>query len=482
VIFVGSSDPRIGAGPSGTDTHLDTNSGILTRLTWNGSNWEHLDLVRGLPRSEENHSINGLQLDESANTLYAAIGGFTNLGAPSNNFALVPEYALAAAILSIDLDAIGESTYDLPTLDDEDRGGVGQPPENDPFGGNNGKNQAILVPEGPVQVFSPGWRNIYDVLLTETGRFYTVDNGANGGWGDVPEFEGPGGACTNAVREPGFFTPDNLHFITEPGYYGGHPNPTRASTANTFNASNPQSPVPSGNPIECDFRMPGEEDGSLATFIPSTNGLAEYGATTFDGQMRGDLLMAAFSNEIFRVKLNGAGDTAVLVETLFSSVGVIPLDVTAQDDGGAYPGTIWVADYIGGDIVVYEPDSAPGPVCIGAYDPGLDEDGDGYDNADEIDNGTNPCNGADVPPDTDGDFVSDLNDPDDDNDGQPDTSDPFSVDPDNGTTTNLPALFSWDNGAPPVGGLLGLGFTGLMTNGNDDYADLFDPGNMAAGG
>jgi len=33
-----------------------------------------------------------------------------------------------------------------------------------------------------------------------------------------------------------------------------------------------------------------------------------------------------------------------------------------------------------------------------------------------------------------------------------------------------------------AGGLLELGLTGLMTNGTDDYADLFDPGNMTAGG
>ena len=36
------------------DVDLDTNSGIITRLSWNGSSWDVVDLVRGLPRSEEN--------------------------------------------------------------------------------------------------------------------------------------------------------------------------------------------------------------------------------------------------------------------------------------------------------------------------------------------------------------------------------------------------------------------------------------------
>ena len=51
-------------------------------------------------------------------------GGNTNMGVPSNNFAFLPEYALSAAVLEIDLDAIGDTTYDLPTLDDEDRPGI----------------------------------------------------------------------------------------------------------------------------------------------------------------------------------------------------------------------------------------------------------------------------------------------------------------------------------------------------------------------
>ena len=96
---------------------------MVSRLTWDGSDWLRQDLVRGLPRSEENHTGNGMALDPSTNTLYLAQGGNTNKGAPSLKFAHLPEYALSAAILSIDLDQIGDTTYDLPTLDDEDRPG-----------------------------------------------------------------------------------------------------------------------------------------------------------------------------------------------------------------------------------------------------------------------------------------------------------------------------------------------------------------------
>jgi len=46
-----------------------------------------------------------------------------------------------------------------------------------------------------------------------------------------------------------------------------------------------------------------------------------------------------------------------------------------------------------------------------------DTDGDGYADADEVENGVSPLNRLARPPDNDRDFVSDLNDPDDDNDG-----------------------------------------------------------------
>jgi len=477
VLYVSSSDPRIGGGMNATDRNVDSNSGIISRLTKSGSSWSKVDLVRGLPRSQENHGPNGMVLDQQTNTLYIAVGGHTNMGAPSNNFVFVPEYALSAAILSVDLDAIGNMTYDLPTLDDETRAGAND--ANDPFGGNDGKNQARLVEGGPVQVYAPGFRNAYDVVITEVGRMYTIDNGPNAGWGGMPIGEGTSN-CTNEVSEPGVTHIDNLHHIPGPGYYGGHPNPTRARRANTFNASNPQSPVPVSNPVECDYRTPGEDDGALATFRRSTNGLVEYTASNFGGEMRGDLLTASFDNQIWRIRLNSAGTATTSVTPLFSSVGANPLDVTAQADDRIFPGTIWAADHELDAIFVYEPTDLD--TCTGADRSDLDEDDDGFNNADEIDNATDPCSAADFPPDVDGDFLSDRNDADDDNDEMLDTEDPFAIDATNGAVTPIPVSYGWENDDPPAGGLLDLGFTGLMTNGADDYAILYDGDEMTAGG
>jgi hypothetical protein len=346
VIYVTSSDPRK------REVDLDTNSGAISRLRWTGSSWEKVDLVRGLPHGQGYHSTNGLQLDPSTNTLYVAQGGNTNMGAPSNHFGLLPEYALSAAILKVDLDAIGSPPYDLPTLDDEDR--AGDPDANDPFGGNAGKNQAKLLPGGPVQVYEPGFRNPYDLLIATSGKMYTIDNSSNTGQGDVPVNDGPAGVCTNDPNEPGVDQPESLHLLQGPSYYGGHPNPTRGNMSNTFNA-NEQSPVTRANPIECDYQSPGAANLSLTTFSASTNGLTEYTASNFGGAMKGNLLAASFDNTIYRIKLNSTGDGIMSKQALFSNVGDGTLDVTARGDTARFPGTIWVANIGDGTIKVFEP-------------------------------------------------------------------------------------------------------------------------------
>jgi hypothetical protein len=468
VVYATSSDPRIGGGHLGSNTGLDTNSGILSRLRFDGASWVRTDLVRGLPRSEEAHSTNGMALDAAANVMYVAQGGNTNRGAPSNNFARLPEYALSAAVLRVDLGAIGNTTYNLPTLADP------AVDAHDPFGGDLGRNQARLVSGGPVQVFSPGFRNPYDVVRTTAGRLYAIDNGANAGWGEVPIGEGPGGTCTNEISEPGASDLDGLHLLTA-GAYAGHPDPTRGNRSNTFGG---QSPVPAANPIECDYQSPAES-GALTTFPTSTNGIAEYTAQTFGGALQGQLLAVGFDNVLYRIKLNAAGTRVREMAPLVQNVGSgEPLDVTTRSSSQSFPGTIWIADHGNGGIWVLEPNSG---TCTGADSTTLDEDGDGYSNADEIDNGTDPCSAADVPHDWDADHVSDVNDPDDDNDGRPDTADPFAIDPANGTTTRLPITLPFDTTSAP-GGLLGLGFTGLMTNGTSNYASLFDPDGLTSGG
>ncbi|GLU44907.1 hypothetical protein Musp01_25310, partial [Muricauda sp. NBRC 101325] len=559
VIYVASSDFRIGGYGSGGngDSGLDTNSGIITRFTWTGSEWEVVDIVRGLPRSEENHASNGLELAQinGVDYLIVAQGGHTNAGSPSRNFAYTGEYALSAALLSINLETIesmpilndnGRSyIYDLPTLDDPSRAnvnGITDPDApgydgvdvNDPFGGNDGLNQAMLVPGGPVQILSPGHRNIYDFVITESGAIYTTDNGANQGWGGFPIGEGTGNVTNNFdPLQPGSSSDsngeavnnrDNLKKITSnintyvPGsFYGGHANPTRANPFNAGLYTNPSNngtttgavfrtqvydpdgstpgsttdpamglpanwppvPVSMANPVEGDWRGPGisNPDGDDAEVITlwgtNTNGIDEYTASNFDGAMQGDLIAGVNTSRLRRVELNPDGTLETLTSDFLSGLNGNALGVTCNSDNDIFPGSIWVTTLEGGiyafepqDFIICNPSSTPGYAAD-------DYDYDGYTNEDEDLNGTDPCNGGSQPNDFDksagGILLSDLIDLDDDNDGIPDASDPFQLgDPTKSGTDafTIPVVNQMFSSNTELKGYLGLGFTGMMNNGD----------------
>ncbi|MEO1405436.1 MAG: hypothetical protein AAFV54_02965, partial [Pseudomonadota bacterium] len=522
IIYVSSSDPRIGAGGSGNDTGLDTNSGIISRLTTDGDSWTKVDLVIGLPRSEENHATNGMDIrfetvmidgqPELREIMYVQSGGHANKGAPSNNFAWTPEYYYSAAILRIDLtqlaeieqgllgdgglnggtDYVDEYVYALPTLDDPTRennsevvgdgaldsaSGTTGPVDYeaaDTFGGNDGRNQAKFDPGGPVQVYSPGYRNAYDVVITEAGNIYTFDNGPNNGWGgDVVDSTGTAevtDASQTATNAPNLTDntsdqdQDNLHILQE-GTYGGHPNPTRAageaaglwsgggdglpfSTQLTANNETETlwddlpadwSTITGGNsnPIEGVYfgpdTNPGPKDESILSIGSSSNGLTEYTADNIgDGGTDVEYLAVVSFNgnlTLIEVATDGTALGSTVTDTESINVGGTPLDVTALGNGGipgsggVGSGALFVAQFGSDQIAILEPGDPPG----------VDLDAD--------------------------------------NDGVLDINDPLQFDPDNGTTIVLEGGQSilWDfnpaGGSRPADFEYNIGFSGWMIDG-----------------
>ncbi|MEX2453681.1 MAG: malectin domain-containing carbohydrate-binding protein [Rhodospirillaceae bacterium] len=463
ILYVSSSDPRIGAGGGGNDVGLDTNSGIISRLTpdTNGD-WEvnnnqtgtKVDLVIGLPRSEENHSTNGMDIrtefvdGEPHQIMYVMSGGHDNKGSPSNNFAYTPEYYYSAAMLRVDLTQIAqieadeglkggtayvdEYVYALPTLDDPTRTNVSGSGDGavdsavgttgsadfeagDTFGGNDGRNQAKFDPNGPVQVYSPGYRNAYDVVITEAGNLYTFDNGPNNGWGGGPvsddgvtEVTSDTQVATNAPNltdNTNDSDPDNLHIVQQ-GTYGGHPNPTRASGAAAGlwsgqggglsedvqltpigDSSNdpgtvwddlPEdwSTITGGdtNPIEGVYfgpdNSPGPKDESLLSIGSSTNGITEYSADNIgDGGPGVEYLATVSFNgalTLIEVQTDGTAGGSTVTDTNSINIGGTPLDVTALGNSGIPgsaglgAGAMFVAQIGSNGIVVLEPGDPPG--------------------------------------------------------------------------------------------------------------------------
>ena len=291
-VYVTSSDPRIGNSGTG-DQNLDTNSSTITRidLDADGDITQVVDIVRGLPRSEENHSANGLQLSPDGNSLFVALGGNTNDGALSNFFNFLAESSLSGTIIEIDLNQIAELeanssftdagqdgttrtvVYDLPTLDDiltpnapegltdADALAAGFRENSQgldlagPFGGNDGLNQAILPADAPISIFADGFRNLFDFAINENGQIISSDNVADANFGGRPVFDADGNPI-NAIDENGISGQEGPIFLVDEGGSFGHAAPQRAnpgteitsfdSDGNALITINPLDQIPDG--------------------------------------------------------------------------------------------------------------------------------------------------------------------------------------------------------------------------------------------
>ncbi len=513
VLYITSSDPQIA---TFNDSNLDTNSGVLTKVTWTGTEWDAVDLIRGLPRSEENHSVNGMVLTPDGNTLYLNVGGNTNNGAPSDFFTYTGEYALSGTVLEIDLvdlesrqvltdpnggqnGASRKYIYDLPTLDDptvdnvtdgigEDANGLD---EAGPWGGNDGFNMAILPKDAPFRIYADGFRNHYDLVLTASGQLYTVDNGSNGGLGGDPVVGGDGQA-TNQVNNGGSGDPEPLFLIEDGGYYG-HPVPARANQNLPWTVFND-----SGNP-----------DGSL-----SLNSVSDLSALVPDGvdiepgflidpsKFTGNSERLEDSGErVERDDNDGQGkDTNALVTIGSSSNGLVEYKGGAFD--GALDGALLVAQFNGNITILnvnatgtgLDPIIDPGPDGILATGDDFTVNGGG-DGVDPLFGGLQTPLDVTVNPDDGTIWVAEIGggiavyaptdaanpiDLDLDNDGIDNAVDPFIFDATNGTSAQIRPgqTLLWDfdsnldeNLPGPSG--YGGGLTGVMIDRVTDFQAFF---------
>jgi glucose/arabinose dehydrogenase len=305
-VYASRQDPTATAGFRGT----------ISKFT--APAWTREDVITGLPTSEPylNHMTNGIAFD-SQGRLFIAQGSGSNAGlaAPGGVQTYWPETPLSGAILVADIHAAG---FD---------GAITYNPSGPPADYN------VDQTGGEVQVFAPGLRNPYDLVLHSNGHIYATDNGP---MSDVTSLtcSQDGGSVNQS---------DELNLIEEGNYYG-FPNRNRGRT----------------DPRQCTYHAPSQ--ASTADFtapiaiLPahcSCDGMAEYTSDAFGGAMQGDLIFAQFQlfpGGIGRAVLSADG-TAVTVSTLASGYDM-PLDVTVGPTG-----IIYVAEY-GEHISYLEPQSA----------------------------------------------------------------------------------------------------------------------------
>ena len=306
-----------------------------------GSNFSTVTpLITGLPVSNHDHGINGMDFDAVGN-LYISVGSNTNAGIPEAAIGGLPESPLTAAILKAEItkpNFNGAVTYSLPSDFVPPNGLTFDPATSQVFG-----DVANIAPGSDVSVYASGFRNPYDVVWTTKGLLYATNNGANQGFGDV--------STSATTQQPFTITDaDELNLVIQDAYYG-HPNRNRGrydARQNVFYSA-------------FDTGIPGVVTAPLATTQASTNGVTEYRATTFGGQLRGDLLAQKWNGSIYNFSLSPDGQAVTQTEILNGiSDG---LDILTGP-GGAVVGI----DFSDNSITVALPNDTAVGTAVAAYD------------------------------------------------------------------------------------------------------------------
>ena len=258
-------------------------------------------LITQLPVSNHDHGINGLQFDNNGDLLICS-GGNTNAGVIHPNMGDLPESPLTGAILKAELSKPGFNG--AVTYVETD---TGLPNDDQVFGGD-----VDVAPGVDVHVHASGLRNTFDLVFTTSGRVYATDNGPN--WGFGKRSTGP----DTQLNDPQ--TPDEVCLIERHNYYG-HPNRNRGRYDFRQNIWYGQT-----EPTEL---------GVFAQLIESepssTNGITEYRAETFGGQMRGEVLVQKWLGYVNRLKLGSNGRT--VTDTIQITTWTGALDVETAPGG-----------------------------------------------------------------------------------------------------------------------------------------------------
>jgi hypothetical protein len=285
-------------------------------------------LITGLPVSNRDHAINGMTFDDVGNLLICS-GSMTNAGIPSIPMGTLPNSPLDAAILKALItkpNFNGSITY-VETA-------TGKPNNDQVYG-----DRVDVVPGVDVSVYIPGTRNPFDIVWATNGKLYGTDNGMNANFGDI--------STSATTQAPDSNVPDKINYLVQGNYYGS-PNRNRGRYDSRQNVYHyPTDPTTSS------YTSP------MATIPSSSDGIDEYRATTFNSQMRGNLLAQHWKGSLYRGVLSANGQSLQSVTALASTLG---LGVVAGP-GGA----ILSMDYSNNRLVVIKPIDNSAPSMV-AYD------------------------------------------------------------------------------------------------------------------
>ncbi len=320
--------------------------GKLTRLS--GNNLQIVqDVLVNLPRSAKDHLTNSISFGPDGK-LYFTQGSTSAMGRADNTWGNRDEALLSGAVLRLDVSKLGTLPLDVKT---RDGGGI-----YNPYAAN-----------APLTIYASGVRNAYDLVWHSNGSLYVPTNGSAAGGNTPASVAGsvrPDGSTYNGPIIPALTnvqqTQKDFLFRVVPGGYYGHPNPLRGEYV--MNGGNPSTSI---DPAQVnDYTVGTLPDANWRGYAfdfqnnKSPDGAIEYKSNTFNGNLKGKLLVVRYSQNDDIITLTPGGTNNDIVSSTegayvegFSGF-IDPLDLTED----TLSGNIYVSEYGGnGRITLLRP-------------------------------------------------------------------------------------------------------------------------------
>jgi glucose/arabinose dehydrogenase len=287
---------------SGGLTNAPAFDGNISRLAGPDLLVEEL-VIKKLPRSTRDHMVNGLAFGPDG-ALYICQGSNSSAGAFDKGWQR-EETLLAGSILRLDMAKLNKVSLPLDVETSPSQQLINKAPLNNakmPDGKYNPYSD-----KSALTIYASGIRNAYDLVWHSNGQLYIPANGSGGGGNSPASVKGtrkPDGSFYNGPDIPATTSVQVQHdwlFRINPklgvGYFG-HPNPLRGEyVVNRGYADNPL--------YDKNIKPDKNYRGAAFDFglNHSPNGVIEYKNNSFNGALKGKLLVCRFS---------GGGDIIVL--------------------------------------------------------------------------------------------------------------------------------------------------------------------------